>query len=80
MKNFFENATLTVNLEGKVDTSNAAGVEKEIFTLLGYGGIKYAIVSAVDKNLDPKIAASVIKRAKEEIIPAAKYLIGAIDF
>ena len=43
-------------------------------------GIKFAITPAVNKNQDPKLCEAVIKKAKEQIIPNAKRLIGAIDF
>ena len=75
MEKLFDNV-MKADFPDKTDEE----LEKIKKVILGYGGIKYAIVSAVDKNLDPEIAAQVIKRAKEEIIPAAKYLIGAIDF
>lgn len=48
--------------------------------ILGYAGIKYAITPAVNKNQDPKFCETVVSRAREQIIPNAKGLIGAIDF
>lgn len=70
------NSVIKSDFPGKTDEE----LEKIKKVILGYGGIKYAIVSAVDKNLDPKLAASIVKIAKEQILPTAKNLIGTIDF
>ena len=48
--------------------------------IMGYAGIKYAISPAVNKNQDPQTNARVVGKAKEQIIPNAKKLIGAIRF
>ena len=47
---------------------------------MGYAGIKYVISPAVNKNQAADITNRVIEKAKEQIIPNAKRLIGAIDF
>lgn len=48
--------------------------------IMGYAGIKYAISPAVNKNQDPKFCEGIVNKAREQIIPNAKHLIGAIDF
>lgn len=55
-------------------------LEKIKKVIMGYAGIKYAIAPAVNKNQDPKLNQAIFNRAKEQIIPNAKRLIGAIDF
>lgn len=70
------NNVVRADFPGKTDEE----LERIKKVILGYGGIKYAIVSAVDKNLDPQLAKSIIKKAREELLPAAKNLIGTIDF
>lgn len=54
--------------------------EKIKKVIMGYAGIKFAITPAVNKTQDPKLCESVAKKAREQIIPNAKSLIGAIDF
>lgn len=47
---------------------------------MGYAGIKHAISPAVNKNMDPELCQTIIAKSREQIIPHAKMLIGAIDF
>lgn len=55
-------------------------LEKIKKVIMGYAGIKYAISPAVNKHQDPGLVKAIVNRAKEQIIPNAKRLIGAIDF
>lgn len=47
---------------------------------MGCAGIKYAITPAVNKNQDSQLCQRVISKAREQILPNAKKLIGAINF
>lgn len=67
---------LKANFPGKTDTE----LERIHKVIMGYAGIKYAISPAVNKNQDPNINQRVIAKARAQIIPNAKQLIGAIDF
>lgn len=67
---------LKTNFPGKTD----AELEQIHKVIMGYAGIKYAISPAVNKNQDPQISQRVIAKAREQIIPNAKRLIGAINF
>ena len=67
---------LKVNFPGKTQEE----MEKIKGVILGYAGIKYAITPAVNKNQDAQISQRVITKAREQIIPNARKLIGAIDF
>ncbi|MGM9613293.1 MAG: STAS domain-containing protein [Butyricicoccus sp.] len=67
---------LKINFPGK----NDAELERIHKVIMGYAGIKYAISPAVNKNQDPQLCQAIIAKAKEQIIPNAKQLIGAIDF
>lgn len=69
-------STLKVNFPGKTE----AELEKIHQVIMGYAGIKYVISPAVNKNQAADITNRVIEKAKEQIIPNAKRLIGAIDF
>ena len=70
------NDMIKANFPGRSDEE----LERIKNVIMGYAGIKYAITPAVNKNQDPKICEAVVKKAKEQIIPNAKRLIGAIDF
>lgn len=67
---------LKANFPGKTD----AELERIHKVIMGYAGIKYAISPAVNKNQDPNINQRVIAKARAQILPNAKQLIGAIDF
>lgn len=69
-------SALKINFPGKSD----AELERIHKVILGYAGIKYAISPAVSKNQDPQLSQRIIAKAREQIIPNAKLLIGAIDF
>lgn len=70
------NDMIKANFPGRSDEE----LERIKNVIMGYAGIKYAITPAVNKNQDPKISEAVVKKAREQIIPNAKRLIGAIDF
>lgn len=70
------NDMIKANFPGRSDEE----LERIKNVIMGYAGIKYAITPAVNKNQDPKICEAVVKKAREQIIPNAKRLIGAIDF
>lgn len=70
------NNMVKANFPGRGDEE----LEKIKNVIMGYAGIKYAITPAVNKNQDPKLTEAIVKKAKEEIIPNAKHLIGVIDF
>lgn len=55
-------------------------LEKIKKVIMGYAGIKYAIAPAVNKNMDSELRKSIIARVKENILPNAKSLIGAVEF
>lgn len=55
-------------------------LEKIKKVIMGYAGIKYAISPAVNKHQEPELVKAIVNRAKQQIIPNAKRLIGAIDF
>lgn len=64
------------NFSGRSDEE----LEKIKKVIMGYAGIKYAISPAVNKSQDPKFCEGIVKKARAEIIPGAKYLVGAVDF
>lgn len=70
------NDMIKANFPGRSDEE----LERIKNVILGYAGIKYAISPAVNRNQDPQISESVIKNAKEQIIPNVRRLIGAVDF
>lgn len=70
------NNMIRANFPGRSDEE----LEKIKKVIMGYAGIKYAISPAVNKHQDPGLVKAIVKRAKEQIIPNAKRLIGAIDF
>lgn len=70
------NNMIKANFHGRSEEE----VEKIKKVIMGYAGIKYAISPAVNKNQDPKFCEGIVNRAREQIIPNAKSLIGAIDF
>ena len=70
------NNMIKANFPGRTDED----LERIKSVIMGYAGIKYAITPAVNKNQDPKLCELVVARAKEQIIPNANRLIGAIDF
>lgn len=67
---------LKTNFPGKTDEE----LERIHKVIMGYAGIKYAITPAVNKNQDPQLCQRVVAKGREQIIPNAKKLIGAIDF
>lgn len=70
------NNMIKANFPGRSDEE----LEKIKNVIMGYAGIKYAISPAVNKNQDPELVKAIVNRAKQQIIPNAKRLIGAIDF
>ncbi|MCI5751057.1 MAG: anti-sigma factor antagonist [Oscillospiraceae bacterium] len=70
------NNMINANFSGRTDRE----IEKIKSVILGYAGIKYALSPAISKTQDLGLNKLIIKKAKEQIIPNAKRLIGAIDF
>lgn len=75
MEKLFNNM-IKANFQGR----SKEELERIRNVILGYAGIKYAISPAVNKNQDPKFCEGIVNRAREQILPNAKSLIGAIDF
>lgn len=75
MEKLFNNM-IKANFQGRSEEE----LEKTKKVIMGYAGIKYAISPAVNKNQDPKFCEGIVNRAREQILPNAKSLIGAIDF
>lgn len=67
-------------LVGRYDYNKAENNDALCGKMARYAGIKYAISPAVNKNQAPQTNARVVGKAKEQIIPNAKKLIGAIRF
>ena len=67
-------------LKASFPGKSEAKLERIQQIVMGYAGIKYAITPAVNKNQDAQMIEKIITKAREQIIPNAKRLIGAIDF
>lgn len=48
--------------------------------ILGYASLKYSITPAINKNQPSELNQAITQKAREQIIPNAKRLIGMIDF
>ncbi|MDO5149759.1 MAG: STAS domain-containing protein [Oscillospiraceae bacterium] len=70
------NDMIKANFPGRSDED----LERIKNVIMGYAGIKYAISPAVNKNQNPALSEVIVKNSKEQIIPNARRLIGAVDF
>lgn len=70
------NNMIKANFPGRTDEE----LERINRVIIGYAGIKYVLSPAINKAQNIEINDRVIAKAKEQIIPNANMLIGAIDF
>ena len=67
MESMFENGTLTIHLAGRVDTSNAAAVEKEIFALLDQHKPERIVLDAQELVYISSVGLRAVLRLKKTI-------------
>ena len=67
MENIFENGILTVKLSGRVDTANAAAVEKEIFSLVGLHKPEKVVLDAQELAYISSVGLRMVLRLKKAV-------------
>ena len=90
MTSSFLYGTLTVELEGRIDTTNAADIDKELFELVDANNPRKVILDASKLEYISSVGLRVVLKLKKTVddtavvnksfFPVAAKLIGAVDF